>query len=203
MIANELDEMLVRRLADLDDAARPLDAISENVGNAMDELAREWIRVHGWPPPDGTWNDDWDISLGPPEWKPNGTWVRWFALDFGDGDDGHPAPNRDYFWLTRLCGEGEGTAGFRFMQEEVPKVGWKKFLKANGNPLLGMDFELDDAPSLYLPVRISVDELATAVREERIEDALTPLHDALDALHRAKPEFDKLIAEAKKARGAK
>jgi len=202
MISNELDEMLVRKLADLDDAARRLDAISTKIGDAMDGLASEWAREHGWQKTEGNWNDDDDLSLAPIEWG-RVDWISWFEFHYGQGDDGLPGPNQDYFWLTRLCGEGEGMTGFRFVQEEVPKVAWKKFLKAKGNPLSSLGFILDDRPSLYLPVRISVDELAIAVREERIEDALTPLREALDVLHRAKPEFDKLIAEAKKAQGAK
>jgi len=203
MITNELDEMLVRHLADMDDGATRLEAISTKVGDAMDELTGKWTTDHGWLKGDGDWNEDGDLRVAPPEWKPGEDWLSWFKFDYGDGDDGYPGVGRDYFWLTRLCGDGNGMTGFRFVQEQVTKVAWKKFLKAHGNPLVEEGFRAYEQSSLFLPVRISSSDLAAAVREERIEEALQPLRDALDVLKRALPKFDKLLAEAKKSQGAK
>lgn len=201
MISNELEELLVKHVGDLDDGAKRLTAVSMRVGEAMDELTADWALEQQWEKGDGSWNDDADLSVAPPEWKNGDAWLSWFGLDYGSGDDGEFSATNDYFWLTRLCREGEGQIGFRFNQDIVPKVPWKKFLKAKGNQFAAAGFILDDEPSLFLPIRVDVTTLAAAVREEKIEDGLQALRDSLDTLRRSRPQFDALIAEAKQTQG--
>ncbi|MGE3740995.1 MAG: hypothetical protein AB7I59_16005, partial [Geminicoccaceae bacterium] len=76
---------------------------------------------------------------------------------------------------------------------------WKRFAPPYIESIrqTGFSYE-DDKGCFFLPVRIEAKELARAIENDAIEDALTPLRAALDRCREAKPDFDKLIGAAKK-----
>lgn len=50
----------------------------------------------------------------------------------------------------------------------------------------------------HMPIHIRAEELATALREHSVADALDPFRKALDQLAASKPAFDQLLEAARK-----
>lgn len=192
MFSNELDKLLVLHLGDLDEGVRRLYLLEAKIGDELDKLVREWSSDRGWRAGDGTWVNDLEAATAPQHWLAGDAWHAWFNLEYQHGDDGEGIENNDYFWLTRLCAEGRGGLGFRFVQEEFPKTQWKKFLQRNATSFADTRFILDDNPSLFLPVKVDKEKLAEAAEQENFREALTPIKEALDYIHSIIHRFDDL-----------
>jgi len=196
VFSNELDRLIIEHIADLDEGAKRLQLLQTKVAEAIDTLVQDWAEDKGWIAGDGTWNDDGDAGVCPPSWRPDGeTWLAWFNLEYAGSDDGDWSEEKDYYWLTRLCGEGRGQVGFRFYQEEFGKTPWKKFLSQKAEVVSGTRFVMDDLPSLFLPFKIDKQTLAGAVENETIRDALAPMTEALDHIQSNWALFDQLREE--------
>lgn len=196
MFANELNKLLIEHLGDLDDGARRLEMLQQEVAEEIDDIFDKWVTEKGWIKGDETWKDDRDASVARPPWfTEEKGWIAWFQLDFASGDDGNPGAEKDHFWLTRLCREGRGQMGFRFVENEFGKTQWKRFLKANANRLADTRFILDDEPSLFLPFKIEKDALANGAEHEDFSEALQPLTEALDHLYDMSTRFEELRQE--------
>jgi hypothetical protein len=196
MFPNELDRLLIEHLADLDDGARRLELLQDRVADAIDHVVADWTDDKNWLQGDETWRDSRDASVAQPNWRnEDGSWLAWFQLDFGVGDDGEWSEEKDYFWMTRLCREGRGQMGFRFAQGEFGKTQWKKYLQKNADRFAGTRFILDDEPSLFLPVKVDRDVLAKCAEEDDFSEALKPIVEALDHIRQLAPRFDEIRQE--------
>ncbi|AKI02675.1 hypothetical protein IMCC20628_03995 [Hoeflea sp. IMCC20628] len=199
----QLDKMLIEHLADLDDGARRLDILQDKIAEAIDDLVKEWTTAKGWKTGDETWKDDWGATVALPRWyTEEENWLAWFALDFASGDDGESGEEKDYFWLTRLCGEGRGKMGFRFVQTEFGRAPWKKFLKEIADRFADTQFILDDVPSFFLPLKVDKDLLAKGAAEEDFTEALQPITEALDYICKVSPRFEQIRREMQERQGS-
>lgn len=199
---SSLDRLIIENIGDLDAGTRRLWEIEGLVADAIDTVKSDWAKKVGWEAGADDWaNDDCTVAL--PAWRPSPEeWWACFELWYGDGD-GEPGTLTDSFWLTRLCGEGQGQIGFRFVQEEFGAVPWRKFLREKTTLLSGTRFILDDKPSFFLPFKVDKNALAIAVENEDIASALQPMRDALDYILEHHEKFDGLLAEMRGREAAK
>jgi hypothetical protein len=192
MFSNELDKLLILNIADLDEGARRFELLQHRVAGAIDTLIQDWAAEHGWRSTH-TWQENNDAAVAPAHWVTGDTWRAWFSFWYRSGDTGTWSNDQDYFWMTRLCAEGRGQMGFRFVQDEFPKTAWKKFLQAHAIGFADTPFVFDDEPSLFLPVKVDKETLARGAEEESFKDALRPLNDALDSIHSIIDRFETLL----------
>lgn len=201
MSVAELDSLIVKNLADLEGAARRLTQIEDLVFKEMDVAGSDWIRNKGW---DGEFDlNSGNCWLAPSDWKgaaegkqkgPGaGKYDAYFEFDTGAGDTGIGKPPEDQFYLTRLCQVGSGTYGFRFWQNLLRPAARKRLMREHATIAEGTAFTLDEDTNFFMPFRIDCDELAKALREGALENALVPFSEALDRLGNARPEFDKIV----------
>ncbi len=196
MFSNELEKLLIEHLADLDEGVRRLEMLQSNVAEAIDQGVADWTSQTAWVKGEGTWKDAWDASVGPPHWlDADGKWLAWFELSFGAGDDGSWSDEKDFFWLTRLCREGRGHMGFRFVQREFGRTQWKRSLQKNRDRFVHTRFVLDDEPSLFLPIKVDKHSLAEAAEEGDFSKALAPITEALDHIREVLPLFEQTLKE--------
>lgn len=203
MDSAELDRLLIEHLGDLDDGAKRLEMLQNTVAEAVDDLVEEWTKTKGWLKGDETWQTHKDVSVALRHWlTEKDEWLAWFQFDFGEGDDGEWSEEKDYFWLTRLCGVGRGQMGFRFVQKEFGKVPWKRFLNENRDRLAIPRFIHDDLPSFFLPVRIDKDVLAKGAENGDFSEALQPITEALDYIYEVSPRFEQMRQDMLKKQGS-
>jgi hypothetical protein len=104
----------------------------------------------------------------------------------------------DYYGLPYLCQAGVGRLGFTFSQEVLKQGAWKRFLREHTQILQRLPFTLKRDSTLFLPVHVPAEKLATALREEAIVDALEPIRSALETLKAAKDKLDMLLGAAER-----
>ncbi len=189
----QLDRMLIEHLADLDDGVRRFEFLQLRIATAIDELIDEWLIGKEWRRDENTWKDDLALSVGRTDWRnEEKDWLAWFDFDYGAGDDGEWSEQKDYFWLTRLCGVGRGQMGFRFAQEEFGKTPWKRYLNENRDRLAVPSFIYEQERSFFLPVKVDKDLLAKGAEEEDFSEALQPIKEALDHIYEVSPRFEQM-----------
>lgn len=198
----ELDALLVRHIADLDDGVRRLTQIERAVGDEIDSLAAKWGGDNDWVVDQG-WNDA-SCSVMPRAWRRGeDDWPAYFTLDYGSGDPGAQQPGGDYFWLTRLCNAGSGKFGFRFVQDEFGKREWRKFISERTDVMVDTKFILDDDPSFFLPFCVQAEALSAAVENDDIKGALGPMKEALDHIAEHVAKFEALLTAMRARTGQK
>ena len=199
MSSPELDALLISNLSDLEAVRRQLAEVQHNVFRAVDADVETWATERGW---SGVFDYLADaLWLAPPTWRqPEGDAqdvFAWFVLSVGPDDTETERVDEDYLYLTRLCQAGFGQLGFTLGQSLMPREAtWKRFLQSHTDLIEATPFILDRNARLFLPVRIDRQELANALREQSIPDALTPLRAALDQLAAAQPALDRLLEAA-------
>lgn len=93
-----------------------------------------------------------------------------------------------------------GRIGFRFKQDVIAKnATWKKILQETMKLVDGTPFTLDSTGHLFLPFRLDAEELAAALREQSVADALHPFRVALDQLVASQPAMDQLLEGVEKS----
>lgn len=195
----ELDALLVRHIGDLDSSVQRVGELEQSVGEAIDIVFVEWGRENDWIVKDG-WEKNY-CSVMPRAWRREvDEWPAFFELGYGSGEPVERAAGGDYFWLTRLCGAGQGQVGFRFGQDEFGKREWRKFIREYSDIVQGTNFILDDDPSFFLPLRVDIERLSVAIVNDDIVSALQPIKDALDHIAEHVAKFDALLS-AMRARG--
>lgn len=206
MSTKEIDALIIRNLRDLDAAANYTRyKLETKIGGEINKIGNDWIEEHEW---NGDCN--WDhpgLWVAPANWKAAGAeegddkWLAKFWLHFGIGDDGHDGSGKDHFWLTRLCGDGTGMIALRWYQENIcsKKGKWKQFVQPWKDRICKTGFAYEDGEGLFsIPVRVDAEQLASAIEQDNMSDALEPFVKALDKLLAAKPTFDKMLEEAKR-----
>lgn len=202
MSSPELDALLVSNLSDLEAVRRQLEEVQRNVFHEVDTFVEDWATKRGWT---GVFDyHDTEMWLAPPTWRlPEGEpqdMFAWFVLSAGPDDTESGRAGEDYLYLTRLCQAGFGQLGFVLSQSLLSReAAWKKLLQARVELIEETPFILDRTGRLFLPVRIDQKELANAIREQSIPDALTPLRAALDQLAMAQPALDRLLEAARES----
>ncbi len=192
MFSNELHKLLILNIADLDEGARRFELLQNRIAGKIDALIEDWATPKGWHST-ANWQDNDDAAVAPQHWVTGDKWNAWFGLEYRSGDTGQWRDGNDYFRLTKLCAEGRGGMGFRFLQNEFPKTPWKKFIQSRAIGFNDTRFVFDDEPSLFLPVRVDKDVLAKGAEEENFDEALRPLREALDYIHSIIDRFEALL----------
>lgn len=199
MESNQIDKLLIENIADMDEGAQRLDALSVNIAESMDDIVQDWAEKNEWMATTA-WNETDDLSVAPKNWVPSDDeWLAWFGLDTGKGEEGD---EWHYFWLARLCGVGRGEYGFRFFQDEYGRVPWKKFIRELAPPS-NSKFNIDDEPSLFMPIKVDKDALAKAAEDGDFRQALEePLFAALNHIKDNVQFFQSLRDEMAKRQGS-
>lgn len=201
MPSPELDSLIISHLTDIDASVKRLRELQREVFEDLMNSARTWAAKEGW---EGNYNYlEASCWLAPPDWRTPDTdphkedFLAWFEMELGAGDTDSEKQDEDAFYLTRLCGAGNGLIGFRFKQEAVQKVLWKKRIKDVAPIISPTAFVIDSEPSFFLPFRLDATALANAVQQEEMESAFDPFSQALKQLAVAKPKFDQVLANIK------
>jgi hypothetical protein len=201
MSSPELEKLLVEHLSDMDSAAKQITMLQIKVFRELGELVERWTTKTTWSGKFDYMEDE--LWLAPEDWRSPGTdkdehrFQAWFQMEVGAGDTESEKPEEDFFYLTRLCGQGTGQVGFRFRQDITTKGRWRKSFKDLAGSLSTTAFLVDAEPSFFLPVRLDSAELAGALLEQDIERALRPMDTVLEQLIAAKPAFDTIVAALK------
>jgi hypothetical protein len=203
---SSLDRLLIENIADLDAGVKQLWSIERRLGEALDQLKKDWCDKAGWIAGDGTWMDKDDVSFGMAKWA-EPEWLVWFQLGYAAGLVQVGDYGEESFWITRLCAEGvrqESGAqmGFRFAQGPFGAHRWKKTLRRNQEILAGTRFIFDDEPSFFLPCRVDRLALAEAVEKNDFRDALRPVEAAMDYIKEHAGKFDALLDELRASEAA-
>ena len=204
MSATDIDILLIKHLADIDDGAKRMKVLEAKIASEMDAICNQWAKSKRWVNW-SSWNDD-ELSVTPRKWvngDPNDedNWNAGFSLDYGYNDTGKGVGEEDCFWLTRLCGAGRGKIGFRFWQKVVPKSGWKPVARKHAPKLSKSHFILDEGTNFFFPVRVDSAALGEAVADGRIEEGLQTFEAALDHLVACHRMFDSIMRAGEKAAG--
>lgn len=193
----ELDNLILENIADLDAATNRLWAIEQRVAEAVDDLKTDWAHANGWAACDRDWLTD-GFSVGKPEWRPkDSNWHYRFQLDYENGDGDCEDVGVDSFWLTKLCGAGQGKIGFRFFQTQFGRNQWKRYLKDNAGRIGRIGFTVDDQPSIFLPLKLDRATQISYVKNGNYEACLKPMREALDHIRTNIKLFDDVIRDMK------
>ncbi|WP_454917079.1 hypothetical protein [Xanthobacter sediminis] len=212
MSSLELDKLIILHLEDLEDAYRRHNVLGEKIAKKIDELMEKKIDelMENCAPEIGwhgkfDFNDSGSLWIAPTQWvrnAENDDALAWFSLEVRHRGNG-PSGEQNAFWLSNLCGVGYGEYGLRFHQDILsPKKKWNSFLKENASELTNSGFELDDKPSIFLPIHIDASALAYAVGESDIETGLMPFQEAFEKIIKARPLFDAFIEKLNAQAGA-
>jgi hypothetical protein len=201
MSSPDLDTLLLDNWADLDAAGARAQVIEDTVMEALGDLIEDWMAEHDWvglcdPADKGLW-------LAAPQWstakgkRPAAD--AHFAFEFGSGDEDDYASGDDWWSLTRLMGVGRGKMGFRFYQLRRSKADWLATIRDPEKYRQLPDFELDEEPSLFLPVKVDKDLLPQALRTDDFSELLLPVSQALERLAAASEIIDPWLGARKDA----
>lgn len=201
MASEDLDSLIIRNIADLDDATRRLYVLNEKIAGEIDNIIKILSTEWGWRGQfEWTWKGE--LWTAPSEWAADAEaedFDAWFSWDNRHGATG-PNGEEDTNWVTSLCNAGYGELGFRFDQDVLAgKKALKDFWRKHVDEVKKFGFILDDKPSLFLPVHIDREALAAAVADGNIKAGLEPLRTAFETLVRARPAFEKIIVALKEA----
>lgn len=137
----------------------------------------------------------------PPLWKSGEEdgYVAWF--DFGYPSD----LTGNSYHLANLCGVGEDRVGFSFQVDHASfggKSAWNSSIKSPEASMFLEQLSRSGFSHLgkgvyFLPVAISIDEIAQAWEAEDYADATKPLTAALDLIAVTLPAFQSLLDAAK------
>lgn len=212
MSTDDLDALIVQNLRDLDAAAKRLwFDVQPHIAKTINTIASNWAKKNKWIGAYDWWEEEHgegELWVAPPQWKLKDDKLA-FYLDCGPDDEYGDSenPSEDFFWLTRLCNAGTGLVCIRwysFQGLNAKKPDWKKFVKSYIAKIKNVGFSYEDKTALFssAPIIISSDQLAKAIVDDTLEQALGPLRTALDNLIRAEPVFDDMIREARKEFGS-
>jgi hypothetical protein len=200
--SSKLDALLVRHVGDIEAALHHISAITtkrlfrelaEVVEDELDE--KDWFST--------LVAEDNDLWFAPRTWLTAKTNPQqadaWFALDELVQDGGEA----DETWIAELLAVGPQGAktALIFYQDPFGRAAWKKLLKQNG-PMIamlqeaGVSYDASSA-SLYIPVTLQGETLATAFEQEEFEAAFLPFREAVRTAVAARPLIDELLTKAR------
>jgi hypothetical protein len=198
----EMDGLIVRHLADLEEAGKRATVLEGEVFKVLGNTAEKWAVKEGW---HGEFDIDTDGSLdafwlAPLKWKlsekPEEDWLAYFEFNAGADDD-----DANYFNMAHLCGEMNLKFGFQWKSDHFAagrKAAWRTFINAAAEEVIAKTgFEHEKNGTFFLTVTIKAEALANAIEQDAIEDALGPFTTALDNLARSEPTFTGLLEAAK------
>lgn len=205
MSNREAAKLVINNIGMLDDAAKLIEEITQNISESVDRIIEEWAKNKGWSGEFSWWNsqtllcpDNW--KLGDRESEERLAWYSWE----GENDDD------DYWHLTGLTALRTGRTGFRFKVDAsqfagTNRQGWKKYCgeQLRELPELARSGFKYDAGSWFLPWQLDATVLAEVYANDAIEDALGPVEEALQKIEDAHPFFEKLIEAARERFGVK
>ncbi len=188
----ELNSLLIRHLADLEDAIQRVYELQDIISKKIDNISKNWAENASWL---GGFNWQKDtIWVAPREWARNveeEDFDAWFEIDFKGGID------RDHSWLTTLCRIKSSEYGFHFRIKALNRKIWASLIQDCAGDFVAIGFVLDDKRSLFLPLHIEAEVLAEAIANGDVEPALEPLKIALGKLQIARPLFDGFLEKLK------
>lgn len=211
---NELDALIVRNLDDLTDAIRRLEGIQQEAGKTIDEIVCDWCKAHKWHLVNEALESDAGLELSANTWEQENREDEnsqvlasvWVCIENEDIDW------YDHRWLSNLCNVSQSAPLNLFWMPKfriiipgggIKKSRWRDFVTRGADqwitPLRELGFSYSDQEGgFFLPFIIDKEKLAEAIKQNAIEDAFDPLHDALKKLEDAKPFFDQILKAAEK-----
>ena len=205
--------LIIRNLRLFEDASKLLQfEIERPIFDEIDRIAEQWANDHKWVGTFDWWNDQ--LSLVPKGWilpeTDNSEYQARFEFWLRHGDDEGDTEKSDYWYLTRLCGVGSNSIGFKWY-EEPEVIGtqgnrrkWKEFIRERADPFIEMGFEFEEERGrFFLPVVLDQEKLAVSYENSAIEDALLPIHEALDKIGNSVKAFTDVLTVAKREFGKK
>lgn len=208
MSTTQLDTLIVKHLSDLSLAVKRLDfEIQPRVAKAINALAAKWAKKCGWAGLFEWGENNETLWFAPDEWRVVGgeedAFYCWFQLDYGQQDDGLHDGDKDYGWLVRLVGGGNGRLGFRCVVDTSlfgGKPNWKKFVVPFLKDIQAAGFSFEErSGNFFLPIRIDHAALIEGFSADDIEPALSPLSEALMRIQKNRAPFDNLMEAAREA----
>lgn len=189
----ELDSLLINSLLDLDDAAKRIDSLGDQIWEQICDLIRAWAFDRLWKVEetrDG-------IRLGPPAWFPRDGATAWFYVDFGPDDSDQGGAGERYFYLSRYVGVGGGKLCIWLNQKVVSLKVWKTLAKTYAERMAPLGFSLSDDGSFYTDCTLNARDVASALAEHRLEAAMLPVQEALNRVAEASTLFIEMLEGAK------
>jgi hypothetical protein len=208
MEPRQIDALIIRHLADLDEATKCANKLDIEIWEELGKIAEKWKDDKEWEARysiDFLWfaPQSWNLDKQP-EKDSEGNWWAYFDFDAGANDDWDENNyDLDVYFTTRLCNISNGKFGLRWRSDyysEGNLVRWRKFTGAAAEDVIrqtGFGYEKETG-GFYLPVKIDLETLAKAIEENAMEDAMKPFRTALDTLVNAEKVFTKLLIAAKK-----
>lgn len=197
----EPHRLVIQHLAVLESAPAVVEEVEKRVFGAIDEKIKEWVESQGdW---EGVFDyPDEETTFKPQSWEKdeNESYLAYYTLGC-ETNDGYAhtlspllgvTPTNFGIWFSLLTSWITGMSG----KGAKPGATWKKFLAEHfpKTKLSELNFELH-GESLFLPIRIDAQALAEAYPDS-LDDALTPIDDALKRIEAAHPEIDALLKAA-------
>jgi hypothetical protein len=194
----EMDALIIRHLADIEEAGKRAYLLDDEILKILGKAAENWTKSD-W---EGKYDIEDEFSLCPLKWKRSEEdkedWLAYFQFDVGADDDLND--DADFFKLTRLCQARNGKYGFRWRSDhyaEGRKVAWRNFIRDRAEEVVReTGFEHEKDGTFFLTVTLNAESLAKAIEQDAIEDVISPFKSALDALARTEPAFTRLLEAA-------
>lgn len=189
----ELDSLLINSLLDLDEAAKRIDSLSDQIWEQICDAIRGWAFDRLWKVEETREG----VLLGPPAWFSRDGATAWFYVDFGPGDSDKGGDGERYFYLSRYVGVGGGKLCIWFDQELVSLKVWKTLAKTYAERMAPLGFSLSDDGRFYTDCTLNARDVATALAEHRLEVAMLPIEEALNRVANASALFVEILEVAK------
>jgi hypothetical protein len=204
---------IIRNLGLLDDAAKALiHTIEEEIFSSVGKLVSSWVQTK-------EWCGEFDyykmgIWVAPKAWlrapsrakhKPKQEADALFLLSIRQGDDDGASNKSDYFDLTRLCQLRQNQLGWLWdldrkalgLTGHENRVKWRHLFQEHASQFASQGFVTEKRGMIFLPVKVENEHLAVAYEQQKIENALVPVIDALTKIHGLTNDFSKLVTLAK------
>lgn len=174
-MSNDADALIIRSLPDLHQAILQIDRLDTQLLKAIDDVTALWVQQNGW---EGTG----ELELfGGKLWVAPTTW----AVTGQDTEDYHlyfdlertKSDPEDSVDLISLTSSGSQMLGLVLGYDTIGARPFKKLYRELAPPGLPLN-----GSSFFLPIVLDREELAKAVEDDALDEALGPLRAALDQL---------------------
>ncbi|MCX5580792.1 hypothetical protein [Kaistia terrae] len=189
---SELDKLIVENLLDLDQAAKRVDALGDQIWKQIYETFENWAMGRGWR---GSSDED-DPWVAPKNWVADKEREAWFYPDNGPDDTGEGVGQEPYHALSRYVGVAGGQLCLWFGQKTGARK-WKPLAREHAQIMVTHGFHLSDAGNFYTVCSLDARTVAAALADQQLETAMAPIEAALQRAANAEAEFTKLLAKVK------
>lgn len=201
--SNELHQLVIRNLAILEAAPKVVEEIEKNIFVAINSRIRNWYEERKWEGIADYYGNDDKTCIYPSGWPKDedGSYSAWYSFKATNDDD-------YTYYLSALTGVASSGNSFPYefglwfivnakaITGQSNRV-WKDYLveQVKLHPELGLaNFKFSEKQfCLYRPVRIDAEFLAQSYPD--VDDALTPIDQALESLGEVHPTINKILKD--------